>query len=326
MAYNYTYNDVVDYARKNNINIAPEDDSLARTNPDAGMSIVNYSKAWKSAKDESGRTAAQKGADAVRSQYGGYTGNSLNGNYQTVKASGAYDDTFTDQYAKARADALSAASNSEYKYNQESDPIYQQYKKSYLAAAQKAAEDAVGKYSAGTGTASSYTAMAAQQAANQYYSALADKSAELEQNAYNRYQNDLSNKWNAYSALKNESDTDYSRWQASRNQAISEAQTAASAGDYSQLERLGISVPDSVKNSAALENAITRLQATGDTSALKRLGVDTSYYDRTIANELYTAEQTKEANRLANEQVAAANDYQRMITQFYRNNPNLIAG
>lgn len=321
-----SYNEVKEYAKKNNITLATEDDELARHNPNAGLSIVNYMKNWRNAKTDAERNAAHSGADAIRNQYGGYIGNSRNGDYSVGRQSTAYDNTYNDQYAQARAEALQKAQNSEYKYSQDTDPIYQQYKKSYLAAAQRAADDAVGKYSAGTGTASSYTGLAAQQAANQYYSALADRAVEAEKTAYNRYQNQLANNWNAYNALGNESDRDYTRYSNERSRVLNEAASAANYGDYSGLEKLGMKIPDSVKGSADLTNAITILQATGDTGPLRRLGIDTSYYEKTLANELYTAEQQKEANRLANQQTAAANDYQTMITNYYRNNPSLIGG
>lgn len=321
-----SYNEVKEYAKKNNITLATEDDELARHNPNAGLSIVNYMKNWRNAKTDAERNAAHSGADAIRNQYGGYTGNSRNGDYSVGRQSTGYDSTFNDQYAQARAEALQKAQNSEYKYDQNTDPIYQQYKKSYLAAAQRAADDAVGKYSAGTGTASSYTGLAAQQAANQYYSALADKAVEAEQNAYNRYQNDLSNKWNSYNAIANESDRDYTRYSNERSRVLNEAASAANYGDYSGLEKLGMKIPDSVKGSYELQRAITILQATGDTVPLERLGVGMTYYKQKLANELKTEQQQITANDLTNQQTAGANEYQSILTNYYRNNPSLIGG
>ena len=78
-----------------------------------------------------------------------------------------------------------------FRYNAESDPLYQQYRDSYTRGGERAMRDTVGQLSARTGgMASSYAQSAAQQTYEGYMSALAGKIPQLQQLAYEMYQDE----------------------------------------------------------------------------------------------------------------------------------------
>lgn len=78
-----------------------------------------------------------------------------------------------------------------FSYDAQSDPLYQQYRESYTRGGQRAMQDALGQLAARTGgLASSYAGSAAQQTYDGYMSALAGKIPELQQLAYEMYQDE----------------------------------------------------------------------------------------------------------------------------------------
>lgn len=103
---------------------------------------------------------------------------------------GDYKSEFTDQM-KGIMDTLA---NRQFSYDPNQDETYKQYEESYTRNGQKAAEDTIGKVSARTGgLASSYATSAANQAYNTYMQQLADKIPELKQLAYNMYKDETAN-------------------------------------------------------------------------------------------------------------------------------------
>lgn len=99
-------------------------------------------------------------------------------------------------------------------YDAERDPLYQQYRTSYTRGGQRAMQDTYGQLSARTGgMASSYAGSAAQQTYDGYMTALAGKIPELQQLAYEMYQDEGEKQrlnLQMISALERE---DYSRYQ-----------------------------------------------------------------------------------------------------------------
>lgn len=90
-----------------------------------------------------------------------------------------------------------------FSYDLESDPIWQQYQKTYGREGQRAREDAVGNYSAATGGQMSTAAMTAASQAQDYYNAqMADKIPDLYQFAYERWLNEGDQYANQLSALR----------------------------------------------------------------------------------------------------------------------------
>ena len=183
-----------------------------------------------------------------------------------------------------------------FSYNYEDDPLYQQYAKSYGDAGRRAMQDTLAQISARTGgLASSYAGSASQQAYNQYMARLADKVPELQQLAYQMYQDEDARARSNLSLLQGMDATDYGRytdrlgqWNTDRSfaygvygderdNALQMAQLAASMGDYRGLKALGIDTSvaeakargsgSSTSKSNALNRYLTYLGMGGDPSS-----------------------------------------------------------
>ncbi len=163
---------------------------------------------------------------------------------------------------------------------------FERYRETLEAAQKKAQEDALGKVSALTGGyGSSSAAIAATAAGADYSKLLADKELELAETERQR-------------ALAAEQQ-DYQR-------RLEKAQLAASVGDYSLYEQMGIDMTKlrekekadaETAAAAAAETAAQKERSTyeqlladaetaakyGDTSKLQALGIDTSQYDSKFA-------------------------------------------
>lgn len=167
---------------------------------------------------------------------------------------------------------------------------FERYRETLEAAQKKAQEDALGKVSALTGGyGSSSAAMAATAAGADYSKLLADKELELAETERQR-------------ALTAEQQ-DYQR-------RLEKAQLAASAGDYSLYEQMGIDMTKlrekekSEAEAAAAEATAQKERSTyeqlladaetaakyGDTSKLQALGIDTSQYDSKFAGSTSTTQ------------------------------------
>ncbi len=92
--------------------------------------------------------------------------------------------------------------NPEFSYDPEGDALYQALKGQYTALGQQAMKDTSAQIAAQTGgIASSYAASAGAQAYNNYMNQLAGYIPELQQLAYEMYQNDLNQKYQQFDAL-----------------------------------------------------------------------------------------------------------------------------
>lgn len=100
-----------------------------------------------------------------------------------------------------------------FSYDYTKDPSFSAYKKAYLREGDRAAANALAQASAASGgQVSSYAAQAAQQANNYYAGQVADMIPTLEQNAYQRYLNDLANQMNGLSAMQSDRNFDYQKY------------------------------------------------------------------------------------------------------------------
>lgn len=186
----------------------------------------------------------------------------------------------------------------EFSYNPDTDLLASAYKKQYAREGQRATQDTLGAAAAATGgLPSSYAVSAAGQAGNYYASQMADKIPELYQLAYNKYVSDHSMKLSDLGAVQSAEQADYNKYLNQLNQyntdrnfgygqyldevnnqtlirqenaALSDseyqrqlelAQLAASYGDYSGIEALGIS-----PNYAALTSGGGKGGKTADTN------------------------------------------------------------
>lgn len=206
---------------------------------DENWSAVQKAKAdWKTAYDagdQAGMDAAHAAAEAIRAGYG-YSGGADGSEYLPLmfKSEGYVEKDsgdggsgrggygypgFSSRYdPQIQALYQAILSREPFSYDAASDPLYGQYKQSYTRGGQRAMQDTLGQMALRTGgLASSYAESAAQQTYDNYMAALADKIPELQQLAYQRYQDELSGQRADLSMLLGLDDVDYNRWSGDRS-------------------------------------------------------------------------------------------------------------
>ena len=112
----------------------------------------------------------------------------------------------------------------QFKYDMNADPLYQQYKNSYMNAGKQAMQDTIGNMSALTGGyGNSYAGAAGQQQYQQYLQGLHDVIPTLQQQDYDRYQQEGKDLQNLLAITQGLDETAYGRhrdtvgdWQADR--------------------------------------------------------------------------------------------------------------
>lgn len=182
--------------------------------------------AAQTAGDQAGMDAAHNAAENLRKKYnysGGADGSQFNIlSSEGVKQPFSYESApeYVNQYQGMIDDLRDKImGRPAFSYDAESDPLYQMYKEQYTAAGKQAMEDTLGSVSARTGgLASSYATSAAQQANNAYMDALASKIPELQQLAYQMYQNEGASLQNQLDMLLALESGDYSKYQTALSQ------------------------------------------------------------------------------------------------------------
>ncbi len=193
-------------------NWSDADKALAKKDISYGNSLYTLKNDWVNA-TKRGDTAAAKAihdrTEDFRKQYGGYSGGADGSGYIRDDSYFRYDDPYQDTLEQL-ADSLVNYSPFENPYQQQtdkvlseylgrgpfsydldSDPIWQQYQKTYLREGQRAREDTLGDYAAATGGQSSTAAVYAASQAQDYYNAkMADKVPELYGLAYDMWLNE----------------------------------------------------------------------------------------------------------------------------------------
>ena len=178
---NYTAEETVKAMKESGYVFNSSDIELAKKNPNAGMQLLEYKKAYTNAPagadGDNARAIARAGAEFVRASYGGY-GTSEDGS--RVIASG----TMGNQKKPTGAGyALVKGKNNGASGNM----LYNQYKASLQDAQRKAMENVYGIVSAATdGNLSSSAITKAAAAGADYSLTLADKALELENQQYQR--------------------------------------------------------------------------------------------------------------------------------------------
>lgn len=216
---------------------------LARRNPEAGISILNYKKDYINATTDEARALANAGANKVRAEGGGYYGG-IDGSEKITQNSvpmptGNY---LTDTMNTKVNDLLK---RDPFSYNPENDQLYSSYKKQYTREGKRATEDAIGTAAAMSGgVPSTYAATAGAQAGNYYASQMADKVPELYQIAYNKYMNDIENERANINMLSALEQAEQTKKDNEYDKKWSEAITAGQYGDFEALKALGVNPSD----------------------------------------------------------------------------------
>lgn len=285
----YTYDDFQKAVRSSGLGaqFSDADISLAKKNPDAGMSILKYKQDWNNATTDEARLLANQGAERVRSTYGNYSGGQSGGSFtaDTLSPSDySYDaekPTYTSRYDDRIQQLIEEIGNREkFEYDPKGDALYSQYKKQYAREGDRAQANTLAQAAAATGgRISSYAMTAASQAGDYYASQASDKIAELYELAYNKYLDEYSKKLNELSMVQGAEETDYNKYLDALGQY-----NADRSFDYSKfLDEIDSRTTRRNERSAAeqaefeQQYALAQLAAShGDYSGLGKLGIDTS--------------------------------------------------
>lgn len=206
----YTIDDVNKKSNETGIKLSDADMRLAQSNPDAGMSIIQYKNDYAKATTQAQKDAAHAGAENVRQSFGFSGGNNGAAYYnQNLKP------TYTNQYDAQMNTLFDKLMNREkFSYDASTDPLYQQYKDLYVGQGQKAMQDTMGQAAALTGGyGSSYAQNVGQQAYDSYLQKLNEVVPELYGQAYEMYQQEGNDLANQYNMLANKEAQDYGRYQ-----------------------------------------------------------------------------------------------------------------
>lgn len=300
-----TYDDFERQARQSGLydSFNAEDLALARKNPQTGVLILNakqdYMNAPAGAAGDNMRALAHESIQSVRRKFGNYETSADGMTVTHLPSQNAPENTGDDHYrallwAEKKRAAAQSPNNGE---------PFAQYEKTINAQREAAQKDAIGKTAALTGGYGSSSAVqAANSVASEYARVLAEKELELSQEAYDR--------------------------------KLSEAQLAASLGDYTKLNALGISTADyearlaeerAQNKYAALLAQAEAAAKYGDTSQLAGLGIDVTKatmaeeYERKL-NEAKLAAQYGDMSQLAElgidvTKATAVEEYERRLSE-----------
>lgn len=334
MASKYTYEDFTKAATAAGLmgNFSEADLRLAQSNPDAGMSILQYKQDYRNATTDEARALANLGAEGVRSSYGNYTGGNDGGGfyldplspgsfnagtaptytnnyagdiaalYEQQKNYGSYDygipqPEYTNRYDATIQDLLGQIVNREaFSYDPATDPLYGQYRKQYAREGQRATADALGAAAAASGgIASSYANTAAAQAGNYYAAQMTDKIPELYQLAYNKYLSDYNMKLSDLGAVQGAEQSDYDKF-------LNELQqyNTNRAFDYNAwLDEYNM-----INNNLQTASGLEQLEYTKYLNDLNQYNTDREFNYGVLLDEINS--QTAERNEAMNKALTAA--------------------
>ena len=134
-----------------------------------------------------------------------------------------WDDELTSLYDQIR-------NRKKFSYDMGTDPLYLQYREQYQRLGRLAMQDTMGQAAALTGGyGTTYGEQVGQQAYNAYLQNLNDIVPQLQQQAYQRYQDEGTDLYSQYSLVKGRDDTDYGRYRDTVSDYYSDLSDARSA-------------------------------------------------------------------------------------------------
>lgn len=146
-----------------------------------------------------------------------------------VKASkpGAYESRWDSQLDELYNQI---ANRKKFSYDLGTDPLYQQYREQYTRLGRLAMQDTMGQAAALTGGyGSTYGEQVGQQAYNAYLQSLNEIVPQLQQQAYQQYQDEGTELYNRYNLVKGRDDTEYGRYRDTVSDYYSDLADARSA-------------------------------------------------------------------------------------------------
>lgn len=308
-----------EYLKENpTVKIGDADMALGRDNFGALEGILQARKDWSNATTQAEKDKAHLTAENIRKAYGQYSGgvDGMKGQYSPTymkpnkaaensnvdalfnKFNSAYKNpapTWTPKYEAEIQGILKDLGDREpFRYDMNSDPLYQQYRDQYIREGKRAMQDTAAQTAALTGGyGSTYGAIAAQQGYDNYLAGLNDRVPQLEQMAYGKYTDELADMYNRLGAYQTEEQRIYGQYMdalgqynTDRNFTYGALQDAVSQNNYENQFDRSIFESDRnynmTKDQAALQQRqadIENALAIGDYSKLKELGYDTGYLD-----------------------------------------------
>ena len=181
--------------------------------------IVNLKRDYKTAEsagDKQSMIKSNNEANSVRQNAGRYDGGSDGSEYNRM-----YKDYETNRPGKYKSrygddidDILyNISTNTDFDYNAEDDPLYQNYRSIYMMLGDDAYERALSENAMRTGgMVSSSAQSAAMQAKNKYNSMLAAKIPELYELAYGRHRDSISDMYDQLDVLSDLEKDEYSKY------------------------------------------------------------------------------------------------------------------
>lgn len=239
-----TDKDVLAMAQRDGQYWSDYDKELAKRDPDAGLSIYTAKKNYLNAKTDADKKYWNQKAEGIRRKNGGYTAGGDGSGFMKDDRYFTHDDPYADKMNAALDKLLGfeefknpyqghidqtldkITGRDPFSYDAEKDPMFQQYRKTYLREGQRANEDTMGNYATMTGGMPSTAAVNAASQAQDYYNAkMADKVPELYTLAYQMYADEGNNLLNQLSAMRGLGQDALSAWGA--NQQLAQSQMDA---------------------------------------------------------------------------------------------------
>ena len=342
MANRYTYEQFQKAAQDSGLwgQFSQADLLQAQKNPDFGMSILKYKNDYRNATTDAEREAANRGANELRSSWGGYTGGGDGGSFALNPMSpGSFEyasaPTYESRYDDTIQDLIGQMlERPDFSYDPSTDPLYQNYRKQYTREGQRATADTLGAAAAASGgIPSSYATTAAGQAGNYYAAQMTDMIPQLQQLAYDQYRNEYEMLLSDLGAVSGAEQMDYSKYQDRLNQyntdrnfsygqfldelnaqnqrrenALSEAVMRGEIGDYGGYADLGWDVSN-IPYEREWQNTLDQQNYERD-QALRELA-------RSQVDNMLSTGTMPPAELL--EQAGYSQDYANALSQYYQN-------
>ena len=195
-------------------------DADLQMSPEHQDLMLQYKQGYALADNDADRKYWNTMAENLRKKYG-YSGGADGSQYNELGIlDREYNDTsqYESQYLDKINNLLTELENAEFSYDYATDPSYQAYLNAFTRQGNSAAEAAMAQSAANTGgVASSYAAAGANQMQQAYAQKAADMIPQLEQQAYERYANDISNRFNLANLYGSLDQNDYQRFADNKN-------------------------------------------------------------------------------------------------------------
>lgn len=330
----YTYKDFETAANGAGVMnlFSQEDLGLAQKNPEFGLSMVKLQQDINSAKTTEQKLLAQEAQNQLRKVYGGMGTTAEGAAPSTTDVYGS-----TGSFTFSKQDQLDDLTNKvvnggsfAYDPNNASAAAA---RKQYLREAERARVDTIAKAAAMSGgVPSSYAVSAAQQAGDYYVSQLADREADLEQTAYQRYLQEYQKNLSNLGVLTNERDFDYTaylnQYQNEKEQFEGAMQLYETYGEKFGIEGMWKLYQSLGLTSPAIQTFLENMAAVKPTSSSSGPNVP----KKKKQNEGTNLTQNEGTNLTHDEMVKEVNAYKQsainagMSPQQAQKNANLMAG